>query len=343
MAGGIGSRFWPVSTPERPKQFIDILGIGNTMLQTTVNRFSGVIPKENIWVVTSKKYASIVSQQIEGISNDHILLEPCMRNTAPCIAYVSYKIRQKYPHANLVVSPADHIIIDEFHFRDVISKALDFTSSSDSIVTLGMNPDRPETGYGYIKSSPENGSDIVKVLAFKEKPDIELAKKYIAEGHFYWNAGIFVWNVDTVISSFEKYSPSLAAIFDSISKRGVFYSDTEQDVIDNEFPSCPNISIDYAIMEKSDKVFVYPSSFGWSDLGTWGSLYQQLDKDDDGNAKVGEGIKLINCHNCIVHSAEESNVVIQGLDGYIVVEKGEKLLICKISEEQNIKAWSTSK
>lgn len=339
MAGGVGSRFWPMSTPDMPKQFIDITGKGMTMIQMTVDRFSEVVPAENVWVVTSKKYKTIVAEQIPSIPEEQILLEPCMRNTAPCIAYVSYKIRAKYPEANLVFSPADHVISDKKHFTSVISKALDFTLQSDCIVTLGMAPDRPETGYGYILASDRASAEIVKVRSFKEKPDLSTAKKYLEDGNYFWNAGIFVWNVRTVISSFEQFLPEVADRFQKIADSGIFYNRDEQKIIDSQFPLCPNISIDYAVMEKSQNAYVFPASFGWSDLGTYGSLYTYLEKDACGNVIVGDGVKLIACSNCIVHTTEENKVVLQGLDGCIVVEKGGKLLVCKMEEEQKIKEW----
>ena len=346
MAGGIGSRFWPMSTPEMPKQFIDILGIGKTMIQLTVERFSGVVPIENIWVVTSKKYKDIVSEQIKGISEENILLEPCMRNTAPCIAYVSWKIRKKFKNANLIFSPADHLVMDVDKFQSIINVGLDFISNSDKILTLGMEPTRPETGYGYIKENTnikieESYSNIKKVEAFKEKPSLELAKEYIIEGGYFWNAGIFLWNVNTVIKSIEKFLPDIADIFNRVEPS--MFSPEEQNTIDKEFPSCQNISIDYAIMEKSSDVYVLPSSFGWSDLGTWGSLYNQLEKDKNTNAVVSNcKVKLVDCENCMVHTPENMSVVIQGIKDSIIAVKDGRLLICKRDDEQLIKEWSVS-
>lgn len=337
MAGGIGSRFWPMSTPDKPKQFIDVLGLGKSLLQLTVERFEGVIPNGNIWIVTSKNYKEIVKEQIPSIDDSHVLLEPCMRNTAPCITYVAFKIRERYPDANLVFSPADHIVIDTEHFRAIIHRALDYTEKSDAIVTLGMFPTRPETGYGYIKAASGN-EDVRRVEAFKEKPDLETAKQYISEGNYYWNAGIFVWNVDTVISEIGKYVPELTERFDSL--KSYFYTCEEQKAIDREFPLCPNISIDYAVMEKSTKVYVCPAEFGWSDLGTWGSLYTLMTKDSNSNAVIGNNVKLIDCRDNIVHVPQERNVILQGLKGYIVVESGGRLLICRKQDEQKIKEWN---
>ncbi len=336
MAGGVGSRFWPMSTPVCPKQFIDVLGIGKSLLQLTVDRFLGVIPAENIWVVTSKNYRDLVAKQIPQIPLEQILLEPCMRNTAPCIAYAATKIKKRYPQANLVFSPADHIVLETEKFKRVIAECLDYTAAHPVIVTLGMEPTRPETGYGYIKALPAAGS-IHKVEAFKEKPNLTTAKGYLADGSYFWNAGIFVWNVNTVIGELTKYTPALMAHFETLD--AVMYTPQEQAVMDVEFPKCESISIDYAVMEKSKQTYVYPASFGWSDLGTWGSLYTHTDKDEHGNAAIGQTVKLVDCEGCMVHTPEERKVVIQGLKNYIVAEKDDTLLICSIDEEQQIKEW----
>ena len=345
MAGGVGSRFWPMSTPEKPKQFIDVLGIGKSLIQLTVERFETIISVENVWIVTSEKYKSIVREQLPSIPESQILLEPCMRNTAPCIEYVARKIYAKYPEANLVFSPADHIVLDINTFRNVIKNSLEFTENREAILTLGMMPSRPETGYGYIKSqqTTDNGQQtlgsetIQKVEAFKEKPNLETAKSYLAEGGYYWNAGIFVWNVKMVVETIARLVPELAEVFDKIEAS--FYTEQEQEVINQYFPTCPNISIDYAVMEKSKDVFVYPANFGWSDLGTWGSLYTHLQQDENNNATVGQNINLIDCKNCVVHTPSERKVVIQGLDNYIIAESDNTLLICKKEEEQHIKDW----
>ena len=354
MAGGVGSRFWPMSTPEKPKQFIDVLGIGKSLIQLTVERFNTVIPIENVWIVTSEKYKNIVMEQLPEVPESQILLEPCMRNTAPCIEYVSRKIYAKYPEANLVFSPADHIVLDVNTFREVIKNSLEFTENRDVILTLGMMPTRPETGYGYIKSqqTTDNGqqtlfkaqsselkvqSSIFKVEAFKEKPNLETAKSYLNEGGYYWNAGIFIWNAKMVVKTIANLVPDLASVFDTIAP--YFYTDKEQEIINQHFPTCPNISIDYAVMEKSKEVFVYPADFGWSDLGTWGSLYTHLEQDENNNASVGQNIKLVDCKNCVVHTPSERKVVIQGLDNYIIAESDNTLLICRKEDEQQIKDW----
>ena len=358
MAGGVGSRFWPMSTPEKPKQFIDVLGIGKSLIQLTVERFETVIPIENVWIVTSEKYKNIVREQLPSIPESQILLEPCMRNTAPCIEYVARKIYAKYPEANLVFSPADHIVLDINTFRNVIKNSLEFTENREAILTLGMMPTRPETGYGYIKSLQVNettsqqvetqrrkdimsqsltSESIHKVEAFKEKPNLETAKSYLAEGGYYWNAGIFIWNAKMVVNTIAALVPDLASVFDMIEP--YFYSDKEQEIINQYFPTCPNISIDYAVMEKSKEVYVYPADFGWSDLGTWGSLYTHLEQDENNNASVGQNINLIDCKNCVIHTPSERKVVIQGLDNFIVAESDNTLLICKKEEEQHIKDW----
>lgn len=341
MAGGVGSRFWPMSTPDKPKQFLDILGVGRTLLQLTVDRFQEICPPENIWIVTAKRYKDLVKEQLPGIEDSHILLEPCLRNTAPCIAYVAWKIKKKYPHANLVVSPSDHIVTDLEEFERVVRKGLRFTEKEDRILTLGMYPSWPETGYGYIKMSAESGKDdggILKVEAFKEKPDKPTAENYLADGHYTWNAGLFLWNTDTLEKAFRLYQPGIAALFDELE--GYFYTEEEQDVLDRRFPECEKISIDYAIMEKAENIYVLPASFGWSDLGTWGSLYELSAKDEQKNAVVAGTVKLIECRNCIVHVSGGQEMVLQGLEDCIVAERNGKLLVCKKSEEQRIKEFS---
>ncbi len=338
MAGGIGSRFWPMSTPECPKQFIDVMGCGRSLIQLTVDRFRGVCDPQHVWVVTSQQYVDIVREQLPEIPLDNILAEPCRRNTAPCIAYVAWKIQQRYPQANIVVTPSDALVMDTAEFRRVISQALDFTANSNAIVTIGIRPSRPETGYGYIAAGETiDMSEICKVEQFKEKPNLEVAKSYLAAGNYLWNAGIFVWNVDTIVSSIRAYQPDLADIFDNLAP--ALYSHEETALIEQKFPTCPNISIDYAVMEKSPNIFVHPADFGWSDLGTWGSLHTHLTHDDNGNATVGN-VAMFDSTGCIVHVPQNRRVVVQGLDGYIVAEKDGTLLICRLSDEQRIKDFS---
>lgn len=341
MAGGIGSRFWPMSTPEYPKQFVDVLGQGRSLLQLTFDRFKGVCPSSNVWVVTSANYAGIVREQLPEVPVENILLEPCRRNTAPCIAYVSWRIKKLNPKANIVVSPSDHIVTDVKEFDRVVSSALSFVAESDAIVTLGMKPTRPETGYGYIQANlslpSSRNKELFAVDCFREKPDLQTAREYVAQDNFYWNSGLFVWNISTIVNALRVYEPSIAAVFE-----GIFAdlgTEREQAVIDREFSNCPNISIDYAVLEKAEDIFVFPASFGWSDLGTWGSLREISEKDADGNALIGPDIQAIECRNCIVHTVGEKRVVIQGLEDCIVAERDGVLLICKLSEEQRIKEW----
>ncbi len=342
MAGGVGSRFWPMSTAEQPKQFIDVLGIGKSLLQLTVERFKTIVNPENIWVVTNKTYADTVAEQLPDMPQDHILCEPCRRNTAPCIAYVSWRIKSKDPKANIVISPSDHIVLDVAEFRRVVSDCLKFTADSDAIVTLGMKPTRPETGYGYIEANLSANSlrnkGIFRVDSFREKPDLETAKQYISKNNYFWNAGIFIWNVSTIVNAFRMYQPGISKIFEGLLP--VYGTEKEQEEIDRLFPECENISVDYAIMEKADEIFVCPADFGWSDLGTWGSLQTQTKRDIYGNACIGDNIQMIESHNCMVHATQEKKVVIQGLDGFIVAENDDTLLICKLSEEQRIKQFS---
>ena len=342
MAGGVGSRFWPMSTAEKPKQFIDVLGVGKTLLQLTVERFGDLVSPGNIWVVTNQKYAPIVEEQLPNIPKTNILCEPCRRNTAPCIAYVSWRIKSNDPKANIVVTPSDHIVTDTTEFQRVIKECMRFTSETDAIVTLGMKPNRPETGYGYIQADLSTSSlrnkEIYRVDSFREKPDLKTAEEYIKKNYYFWNAGIFIWNVNTIVNAFRIYQPTMAKIFESMLP--VYGTEKEQALIDERFPECDNISVDYAIMEKAEEIFVCPADFGWSDLGTWGSLHGQSKKDLYGNAAIGQNINLIESHNCIVHTTQEKKVVIQGLDGYIIAEKDDTLLICKLSEEQRIKQFS---
>lgn len=342
MAGGVGSRFWPMSTTEKPKQFIDVLGVGRSLLQLTFDRFRGICTPENVWVVTNRSYKDIVAEQLPDIPVGNILCEPCRRNTAPCIAYVSWRIKAKDRDANVVVTPSDHIVTDCEEFKRVVSQSLKFTSETDAIITLGMKPTRPETGYGYIQadlssSSPRN-KEIFRVDSFREKPDLDTARKYIRNKSYFWNAGIFIWNIRTIINAFRIYQPAISKIFESMSS--VYGTPQEQEEIDSRFPECESISVDYAIMEKAEEIFVCPADFGWSDLGTWGSLLGQTHKDLYGNGVIGENVSLFDTHNCIVHALGKNKVVIQGLDGFIVAEEEGRLLICKLSEEQRIKQFS---
>ncbi|MBR1549299.1 MAG: mannose-1-phosphate guanylyltransferase [Bacteroidales bacterium] len=339
MAGGIGSRFWPLSTPEYPKQFIDILGCGRTLIQLTVDRFKGLCPMENFWVVTNAAYVDIVRQQLPEMPVEHILAEPAARNTAPCIAWACWRIKEEDPEANVVVTPADAVVMNPEEFRRVIGNALAFTEKSDAIVTIGIKPSRPETGYGYVESltpgpSPKGeGSEICKVASFKEKPNREVAEQYLQAGNYLWNAGIFVWNVKTITDAISTYKPNIAADMERMR--------TDKDV-QEVFPQCEKISIDYAVMEPAaadGKVYTHPADFGWSDLGNWASLHDKLQKDANSNGAVGP-VHLYECSNCVVHAEDAEKVVLQGLDGYIVSAKGGRLLVCRRSEEQRIKEFS---
>ena len=312
------------------------------MIQLTVERFKDICPKENFWVVTSEKYVDIVKEQLPQIPAQHILAEPEARNTAPCIAYACWKIRKEFPQANIVVTPSDALVIDTAEFARCIAVALEKTADSQAIVTLGMMPTRPETGYGYIAAQGEaDAKGICKVEAFKEKPDVETAKGYLAAGNYFWNAGIFVWNADTITNAIRRYAPQIAGVMDELEP--ALFTDKEAEELKRLFPTCEKISIDYAVMEKAEDIFVLPAEFGWSDLGSWGSLRTLLPQDEAGNAKVGNRVDMYNCRNCVVHAAEQRQVVLEGLEGYIVAEKDGRLLVCRLSEEQRIKDFAAGK
>lgn len=339
MAGGIGSRLWPISTPECSKQFIDVMGCGISLLQSTIQRFLAICPIENIWVVTSTKDVSAVMQQLPDLPKDNILAEPEARSTAPCIGYACWKILKRHPHANIVVTPSDALVVNVDDFHSIIEKALDFTKKNRVIVTIGIKPDRPETGYGYICADQHaRVNELTQVRAFKEKPDLNTAKLYLNAGNYFWNAGIFVWNTETITSAFRKYTPKLADIMDRMVED--FYTDKEKDTLARLFPTCEKISIDYAVMEKADYIYTIPADFGWSDLGSWNALYMMLDKDEDGNAVVGQQVKLINCKNCIVHTSGKKKVVLEGLKDSIIAERNGQLLICKMFEDKRIQEFA---
>lgn len=341
LAGGAGSRFWPISSEELPKQFLDILGCGRTLIQLTLERFNGLIPKENVWVVTAEKYREIVMEQLPEIPSSNILCEPCRRNTAPCICYVSWKIKKLNTKANIVVSPSDHLVVDIQAFQSAIDDSLSFAAETDAVVTLGLKPTRPETGYGYIKAdltySSSRKHNIFRVDEFKEKPTLEVAKEYIQSPNYLWNSGIFIWNVNTIINAFRVYEPEVSSIFEGLMS--YYGTDKEQNKIDESYPQCKNISVDYAILEKAEEIFVFPASFSWSDLGTWNSLREQSDMDKYGNVCIGDNIKLYDTYNTIVHTCNKKEVIVEGLDGYVVAEKEGKLLVCRLSEEQRIKLF----
>ena len=338
MAGGIGSRLWPLSTPEVPKQFIDILGVGRSLIQLTTDRFAPVCAPDHFWVVTGERYVDLVKEQLSAIPADQILAEPEGRNTAPCIAYASWKIRQKDPEANIVVTPADALVLKTQEFAQTIAKALAFTEERDAIVTVGITPTRPETGYGYIHASEALQGQPVKVSEFKEKPDLDTALQYLQDGHYFWNAGIFVWNVQTIIRELSAYAPQIAGVMDRLAPS--FFTPQEASELKRLFPTCEKVSIDYAVMEKSPNIYVIAEDLSWSDLGSWGSIQTHLKADEDGNAVVGKDVRLFDCRNCFVHTADEKTVVVEGLDGYIVSESKDRLLVCRLSQEQHIKEFS---
>lgn len=337
MSGGIGSRFWPFSREARPKQFLDFFGTGRSLLQLTVDRFKKILPVENIYIVTNREYAQLVIDELPELDSNQILLEPMRRNTAPCIAFASYHIQSFNPEANIVVAPSDHLILKEDEFISVIQNSLEFVKKHDTLLTLGIQPSRPETGYGYIQMSEEKLENITKVKVFTEKPNIELAKVFFESGEFLWNSGIFVWNIKTILNAFHKYLPEITNHFDQgLSKFG---TSEEKAFIEENFPFCPNISIDYGIMEKADNVYVQAANFGWSDLGTWGSLYEISEKDENANAALISETLFFDSSENVVTLPEDKLAVIQGLDGYIVAEADGVLLICKKEEEQRIKQF----
>lgn len=338
MAGGIGSRFWPMSRTNFPKQFLDILNTGRTLIQSTFDRFALFIPKENIYVVTAESYRDIVADQLSDIPRENILCEPSRKNTAPCIAYISYKLRELNPEANLICAPADHIILKPEDFKEICERALHFTEHIKGLVTLGIKPTYPNTGYGYIQYDQHAVSEnVFKVRTFTEKPDRELAKTFLASGDFLWNAGIFVWQVKNILAAFEKFLPEMHEVFDS--ERAHFNQPGEAAAIDRIYPQCTNISIDYGVMEKADNVYIIPSEFGWSDLGTWASAYDNLEKDYLANAVAGNHVMVIDATNNMVHADNNKLVLLQGLDDFIVVDTKDVLLICKKDKEQEIKEY----
>lgn len=338
MAGGIGSRFWPKSRTAYPKQFLDILNTGKTLIQWTFERYTAFIPKENIYVVTSAEYVDIVKTQLPDIPVENILAEPSKKNTAPCVAYIAFKLLQKDPEASLIVAPSDHMILDGEGFKATALKALDFVSQIKALVTLGMKPNHPNTGYGYIQYDTMPVADgIHKVKTFTEKPNLEIAKTFLASGDFLWNAGIFVWQVKNVVAGFEKYEPEMFEIFDAEKEH--FNTAEEQNAINRIYPLCTNISIDYALLERADNVYVLPSSFGWSDLGTWNSAYDNIEKDYLGNAVASQNTIIIDATKCMVSAPDNKLIVLQGLDDFIVVDTNDALLICKKEKEQAIKEF----
>ena len=340
MAGGIGSRFWPMSTRTSPKQFHDVLGTGRTLIQQTADRFEGICPNENIFIVTNEDYKEKVKEQLPFLDYSQILCEPSRKNTAPCVAYASYKIHQLNPDANLIVSPADHLVVKEDIFKQTIRTAIEQANEHQCLVTLGIKPSRPDTGYGYIQFMDTDKAvdeTVKQVKTFTEKPELDLAKQFLNSGDFYWNSGIFIWTAKNIISAFEAHLPEMDKLFREAAPK--LNSDQESEAINSIYSQCTNVSIDYGIMEKAKNVYVLLSDFGWSDLGTWGSLYTHIDKDEDRNAVVGDNVMLYEAKNNIVKVPKEKLVVIQGLENYIVVESNDTLLVCKKEDEQKIKQF----
>ncbi|RPI44207.1 MAG: mannose-1-phosphate guanylyltransferase [Bacteroidetes bacterium] len=342
MAGGIGSRFWPLSKTQRPKQFLDILGLGRTLLQQTFDRFRQVISEDQIYIVSNLEYRDIIRDQVPEIPQENILLEPLRRNTAPCIDYANFRIHRKNPEAKVVVAPSDHLIIKEVEFLKSVSQGLDFVKSNDALLTMGIVPSRPETGYGYIQSirKPVDGYEsigLMKVKTFTEKPDLDLARVFMESGDFYWNAGIFFWSLRSIMNAFDTYLPEIHSLFRQ--GEGIYGTAKEQAFVERTYGNCRNISIDYGVMEKADNVYVLISDFGWSDLGTWGSLYEQLNKDEMHNSVTGRHVFMYESFGNIVNVQGDKLVVLQGLKDYIVVQNENIILVCRREDEQKIKQF----
>ena len=338
MAGGIGSRFWPMSRTALPKQFLDVLNTGKTLVQWTYERYEKFIPAENIFIVTSEEYVDIVKTQLPMLPIDNILAEPSKKNTAPCIAYISFKLAQMNPDAKCIVAPSDHLILEEDRFQTIALKALDFVGNIKALVTLGIQPTHPNTGYGYIQyEGLEVAREVYKVKTFTEKPDVEIAKSFLESGDFLWNAGIFAWKISSILAAFEKYQPEMYELFDQ--EKMHFNTPSEKTSIQKIYPQCTNISIDIAIMEKANNVYVMPSSFGWSDLGTWNSAYENMEKDYLGNAVASDNVIVIDATKCMINSPKDKLVLVQGLDDFIVIDTKDVLLICSRDKEQSIKEY----
>ncbi len=338
MAGGIGSRFWPISRTDMPKQFLDVLGTGKTLIQQTYERYAKLVPEENIFVVTAAEYVSIVKKQLPGIQDANILSEPSRKNTAPCIAYIAFRLMAQDPEAVMMAAPADNLVLEADEFVKTANKALDFVEHINALVTIGVKPSYPNTGYGYIQhDTTEAAPDIYKVKTFTEKPNLELAKTFIASGDFLWNAGIFTWKVKNVLTAFEKHLPEIYEIF--AAEKDKFNTPQEQEAVEGIYPQCTNISVDFGIMEKASNVFVIPASFSWSDLGTWNSAWENMARDYFGNAVAGRKVMTVDARNCIVHVPDHKLVLLQGLDEFIVVDTADVLLICRKEKEQEIKDY----
>lgn len=341
MAGGVGSRFWPMSKTSHPKQFIDILGVGRSLLQMTWDRFSKIVPKENILIVTNEIYKDLVLEQLPEIKEKRVLCEPARRNTAPCIAYANYKIKEENEDAVVVVAPSDHVILKEDEFVNDINTALKAAETNDWLLTLGIRPSRPDTGYGYIQYKDKkvypDDDRLRKVKTFTEKPNLEIAKSFLESGDFLWNSGMFVWSLKSIMKAFDKYLDDVDELFGK--GMGKYNTSDEAPFIKKTYAVCKNISIDYGVMEKADNVYVLGVDFGWSDLGTWGSLFATRKKDENNNTVVGSQVMTYDTKNCIVHMPDKKLVVLQGLDDYIVVEQNDVLLVCRKEDEQQIRQF----
>ena len=336
MAGGVGSRFWPSSRENTPKQFLDILGVGKSLIRLTYERFNSIVEPENILVVTNKIYKGLVKEHIPEIPEENIITEPSRNNTGPCVAYTALRLEAMDPNATFVIAPSDHVILKEQEFLNRISSALDDASKKDVIITLGIEPTRPDTGYGYIETDLHDKSNaFIKVQQFREKPDLKTAEEYIKQGGFYWNAGIFIWSVKTILKSFQNNAPDIYNIL--TQDKSKYNTDSEQDYIDKVYPTTPSISVDYSILENADNVYTIPADIGWSDLGTWNALHAYKDKDKSGSVVIGENTMLLDSKDCIVKSAAKKLVVIKDLEGYIVIDEADVLLVYPKEKEQSIK------
>ncbi|MGB1241032.1 MAG: mannose-1-phosphate guanylyltransferase [Chitinophagales bacterium] len=338
MAGGIGSRFWPQSRVHRPKQFLDILGTGKTLIQMTYERFAKIVPEDHIYIITGEMYVEEMKNQLPTIQDFQIVAEPARRNTGPCVAYIAYKLAAINPDATFIVAPSDHLILEPEAFSTQINTALQFAAKEDALVTLGIKPHRPDTGYGYIQyDEDKQEGELYKVKTFTEKPNLELAETFLKSGDFLWNSGIFIWNVQRIIHSFRTYAAEISELFEGEGSQTAYNTEEEKAFVEKVYSLCKNISIDYAVMEHAQNVYVLPSSFGWNDLGTWTSLWENHEKDYFGNAIEGENVMVYNTQNCVVTAPKGKMVVVQGLEGYCVVDTEDVLMICRMKDEQKIK------
>lgn len=340
MAGGVGSRFWPMSVEEQPKQFLDVLGIGKTLIQLTYERLCSIIPKENVYVVTNERYVKLVQSQLPVLKPNQILTEPERKNTAPCITYAAAKIYALNPKANLIIAPSDHLILKEERFARIINTALDCAEKEERILTLGIKPNRPDTGYGYIQFHQEGdlvAGQIFKVKQFTEKPNREMAEIFLKSGDYYWNSGIFVWTAKTILKALEKFKPDLYELF--CENTEVYNTPDEYEYVNRAFRKCEDISIDFAVMENAKNVSVVLADFDWNDLGTWGSLSDHLEKDVNGNSIKGQNTHVFNTYNCLINLPNDKLAIVQGLNNHIVVESDNRLLILNIKDEQNLKTY----